>query len=512
MRYLPTEGSHHWDRLWSSLVDKIKDLLEDESVLRTRDRGELRPISELRRRLPVHNDQFGAPLLQDSYPELYLSDKYQNSDIDVLEEFGLSTLMRLEIVELAKRDLARSDSRIRNSSMTSDWHGRVSRLLSIPWTLKNKELGNRSRAATRKLHLIPLINGSWAAATKEIMWADINGIPIPRDLGLRLVCPDAKESDERKRLFDYLGVQSASAQVVRGLVFDKYRRNKATIDIAMSKEHLRFLYLTDIPTAKLSKAEKDVLAVFDSMGAMVIPSLSVVYKEDNQPYGAYQLLGIIGAVLARVSFLNSAYLDDPPEKPSGRTLSWTKWLHDVLGIRRHVRLYDSSSKSLSEEFQYIKKHRRDMLLGYLKHVWPIEGDLVKSDEKALGILRHTDIPSLNEDNEVSPCEASLPLQELRRVCKRFTGGDKAYFLSLPDLVDEIDDAELLVSWGFLAVDLGIGFRDDLDFRLNLITILQDSSDKTPAPEISLRAASLYQYIEAACVASEDPSSARSRVE
>jgi hypothetical protein len=279
----------------------------------------------------------------------------------------------------------------------------------------------------------------------------------------------------------------------------------------MSKEHLRFLYLTDIPTAKLSKAEKDVLAVFDWKRTMVNPGRSVVYKEDNQPYGAYQLLGFIGGALTGVYFLNSAYLDDPPEKPSGGGLSWTQWLYDVLGIRRHVRLYDSSSKSLSEECQYIVKHRRDMLLGYLKHVWPIEGDLVKSDEKVLDRLRHTDMPSLGED-EVSPFKAYLPLQELRRVCKRFTGGDKAYFLSLPNLADEIDDAELLVSWGFLTTDLGVGFRDDLNFRLNLIIILQASSGKIPALEISLRAASLYQYIEAACVASEDPSSARSRVE
>lgn len=50
MRYLPREGTHHWDPFWMKLVDGIKERLKDELVVRTRGKRMLRRIANMRNR------------------------------------------------------------------------------------------------------------------------------------------------------------------------------------------------------------------------------------------------------------------------------------------------------------------------------------------------------------------------------------------------------------------------------------------------------------------------------
>src|SRR5690606_35850548 len=121
--------THHWDPFWKGLVDRIKEQLQYETVLRSRSKGQLRLIRDLKWRHPGVNDRFGSPLFRDLDPELYLSDFYTQQDIGILKDFGLDQLDMVDIVETVQQDLREDSgttSRLRSARSTKDWHTRVS--------------------------------------------------------------------------------------------------------------------------------------------------------------------------------------------------------------------------------------------------------------------------------------------------------------------------------------------------------------------------------------------------
>lgn len=166
--------------------------LHTQQVLRSRQRGVLRPIKELRYRLPSTNDQHGNPLFADLCPELYLSDSYTFQDIALFKKFGLSSLYMNEIVATVKQDLSpvglslfgRPMSRMKASETDDDWHSRDASIFSLPF--KNK--WDRLIQLIKELELIPLHDGLLVPAViRDIYYPSVGGTPVPRDLGLRLL-------------------------------------------------------------------------------------------------------------------------------------------------------------------------------------------------------------------------------------------------------------------------------------------------------------------------------------
>jgi len=158
----------------------------------------MRRIKELRYRLSSHNDRDGNPLFRDLDPELYLSDSFPYADIQILKKFGLSLLYMNEILDTVEKDLKRSSSRLKGSSMDDDWHSKAVSLLSVPFEMEWLDQITRVRA----LDLIPLNNGSWVRANDgEIFYSSVGDVPIPGDLGLRLLHPDPAKNAERREFF-----------------------------------------------------------------------------------------------------------------------------------------------------------------------------------------------------------------------------------------------------------------------------------------------------------------------
>jgi hypothetical protein len=231
MRYLPRKRSHHWDPFWGALVERIEELLGHERILYTRGMRILRPVKDLRYRMECTNDRRGNPLFEDLRPELYLSDAYADEDIKILEDVGLEALNIQHCVDLARQDLASASSRFKSPATDEDWHHRAASLLSVPFQERWKD----QITQLRMLKLIPLVDGSWVAATEgNIFYSDVNDILLPGDLGLRLVSPAAATNAARRTLFDHLGVQSADVANVRSLIFRKYARDPASINFSMS--------------------------------------------------------------------------------------------------------------------------------------------------------------------------------------------------------------------------------------------------------------------------------------
>src|SRR6266480_4751019 len=327
--------------------------------------------------------------------------------------------------------------------MDDDWHSRAASLLSVPFEMECLHQITRVRA----LDLIPLNDGSWVRANDgEIFYSSVCDVPIPGSLGLRLLHPDPAKNAERRELFNHLGVRSADVQNIRSLVFRRYYQgNCEDINLKTSSEHLKFLYLTHSFKHKRESINNNPLLVYDHLGAMVRPSSSDIYIQDDQPYGAQSLLGLSGALKLGVSFISPKYFEDPPEKPSSMDLTWIEWVCEYLGVRRHVRLFDRSTKSLSRESKYIAKRHPQKFLGFLGYLWPEEGKLVIAEANALQKLLKIKVLCMSGE-KARLTESYLPLPELRNVRRRFMEGEHFPFLQLPVSTDDID---ILSRWSFL---------------------------------------------------------------
>lgn len=488
----------------------IKNHLQTQPVLRSRQQGVLRPIKELRYRLLCNNDQHGNPLFADLRPELYLSDSYAWQDIALLEKFGLSALYMNEIVATVKQDLSlvgpglfgRPMSRMKASETDDDWHSKAASLLSLPFRMKWHD----QIQEIKELELIPLHNGLWVPAIiGDIYYPSVGSIPIPRDLGLRLLHPDAAKNAKRRELFNHLGVILANTRNIRSLVLGRYDRDDFRhINLDTSSGHLRFLYLTH--NSRSEWEDNNRIQIYNHLGVIALPSSFDLYIPDDHPYGAQGLLGFDGACALGISFVHAKYLEDPPEKPSGMALTWTEWVYEYLRVRRHIRLVGRHKKSLSRESEFIAKHRPQKFLCFLKHLWPFEGELVLLDTNLLTALKRTEVPCIGGRKQ-QLSETYLPLPGLQELRRRFMEGEYFPFVELPV---SAGNGDLSSQWSFLTNGPGVGFKDDLEFRLRILGFIKEANTIPLGMRRVARLADLYEYIEASCMESRDRLKPRTR--
>jgi hypothetical protein len=190
--------------------------------------------------------------------------------------------------------------------MGEDWHRRIASLLSIPfdqgWDNQVMQL--------RALELIPLVDGSWVAAKEgNIFYSHVNNILLPKEMGLRLVSPANNAS--RRTLLDHLGVRSASVVDVRNRILQRYTRGYApeaprislSVNFSVSLDHLRFLYLNHDSDSMSDSGIKDILRIYNHRDILAPLTMRDLYIQDDQPYGAQQLLGPDGARTVGVAFV-----------------------------------------------------------------------------------------------------------------------------------------------------------------------------------------------------------------
>ena len=495
MRYLPRPGTHHWDPFWNTLVESIMERLKSKRVMRTRGKRVLRRIGDMRHRVGSHNDCHGNPLFPDLDPELYLSDSYAQGDIETLMVFGLRKMFFAEIVEMARRDLAESDppSTLRSQWTDEDWHSRASQLLLSPF---EKKWANQI-AEVRQLDIIPLKDGSWTRADLgDIFYGTIGGISIPRDLGLRIVDPNATKNERRVDLFNALGVQTADVSMVRSRILAMHHEShERPIDFRDALWHLVFLYLTHESRSEEENAGN--LVVYDHRNRPRRPLEHDLYILDDHPYGAQSLLGTGPMVNFGASFVDSRYFRDAPG-PSGLGFTWFEWMHEYVGVRRNIRMLERGGTSLSAECWHIATHQNHKFLEFLKHVWPTQGDAVAGSSNAIQLLRGVPVSCTNGEKAIMR-ESYMPLQELRRVQSRFADSDILPFLD----ISSSDDASLHSEWAFLLNDIGVMYEDDLEFRLHLYhAFIERMGEHLTEKDVS-RLFALCRYIEAWCIGSDD---------
>lgn len=242
MRFLPR---FNFDPFWGTILIKIKNALESTPVLRPRNHGPLRLISQLRVIPNDFNidDNSREPLLTDSSDnEMFLAPEYAEQDIAALKSLGLRSLTVEDVISVVKSDLNASSSRIRSVDRTDEWHSRLSKFLLT--SFKGKCI-----PYLKTMRLIPLSDGQWVSAgLSSVYFPECHGTPIPTDLGLQLVDPTSIRGAApwRKKLFIELGVKYGSSSLVRNLIVARYDKPYPLSNTSLqhSVEHLRHLYFT----------------------------------------------------------------------------------------------------------------------------------------------------------------------------------------------------------------------------------------------------------------------------
>ncbi|KAH7361082.1 hypothetical protein BKA65DRAFT_494597 [Rhexocercosporidium sp. MPI-PUGE-AT-0058] len=464
MRFLPQLTVYPWDGFWKELVQKIISKIQEIPVIVPFDDSPLRLIKNSYRFLPMDLDKNGDPLLEDIWPKVYLSKKYEESDLDKLTQCNLNFVAMTQRVARLRADLARSGSKVKSSTTDKDWHDRLAKALLMCWNRDWVDCQNEWLSAR--------------STVPHLHFPASNGIKIPTDLGLHLLNADTLNSANRMKLFTSLGATEASEEEIKSLIRQRHT-SSASLSAAKVKMHVEFLYLTHVKEIKPSAYSHIYFHVANDK-YIHRPQTDDVYFIDSQPYGPKELIGQDAeddkgkklALFLHDMFAASSYCGSA----KGHSLTWIEFLHSCMGIRRRLRLTKRSSfafgatVSLTPACHYVRQNKAQKLVGLLQYCWIDEENAITASKDILKTIKETEVVCRNgESTEVY--KTILPLPKLENLCAQYEEFDCLPFLAF-DV--PLKDSHLSM-WMFLKDHFGVTVDDNVYFYLEVLKAIAGSS-------------------------------------
>lgn len=495
MRYLPEKDSPGWNKLWLSLINIIADKITRTPVLYGRSMSHRRLIHDLFYITDEVLDENGCPLFYDD-PEQIISQEYEDEDINSLLEYGLCAATFTEIIGWVRSDIRRGDlSRMRSPKTSESWHTRAAQLLSSAFEMNSAQ----EMKKLKKLKLLPLEDGTWVSALHNpVYFSKVNGLDIPSDVQLRVVSKSVANA-ARMMLFKSLGVETASAGLVRKEILRLYSAGETPPSIESSKQHLEFLYLTE-DLADDDEPEYDSLTIYDSNENIYSYLDGYIYIANDEPYGAWELLRRTdpgpnpgnGAPGYRTRFVNEIYFKDCPTAIQSEAWpkAWVEWFYDKLDVENCV---EFDGYVLRGAAKYLQKYRPEKFLGAL-YVWydqkHLSSNFITSMQKKKVLCRG--------NHQVMLKNAYFPTKELERLVERFVGQNVFFpwlWLDIDTTPDVTSDV-IPPRWKSLLTNLKVGFPStDLDFSLDMLKYALKNFPTTVTSSDAARLFELYDHIQ-----------------
>ena len=154
---------------------------------------------------------------------------------------------------------------------------------------------NLEAETVRKMPLIPLRGESWVSGSSGSIFHPVSDrVPVPTDLGLQVVDPQALKNPARKALFTQLGMRNCVTKDVVALIIKKYN-TWSNASVSCSVSHIRYLHWhlpkkeRDLPkTIYLNDQDsRPVYSSFVTHGRKII--VDDLYFETDERYEAKQL-------------------------------------------------------------------------------------------------------------------------------------------------------------------------------------------------------------------------------
>jgi hypothetical protein len=296
MKYIP-EDDKISSPFWSQLLTRIKGAIKTTPVLWPRSRNRLRLISQLKIVPNNFKGSDGEPLVPDLPEEIYLDRKYNAisySALPKLKTLGLRVMSTYDCIERIGRDALSLTSKMKSAN--DDWHESIARILLAVF---EKPLLKTKIPYLKSLPLIPLGHQRWTSIYDGVVFfPDTDHVPIPLDLGLRLIEPKAIRNATRKTLFTKLGVVDADKDIVRNLILEKHGKRWDEITLKSSVSHLQYLYWTRPPrpvslsSPSLRLRESLPFCLFNDFNVSVDGDHDLYFETDGE-YGAKEFLRLV---------------------------------------------------------------------------------------------------------------------------------------------------------------------------------------------------------------------------
>ncbi|KAL4924172.1 uncharacterized protein BDV17DRAFT_301281 [Aspergillus undulatus] len=510
MRYLPPHDWNSQDSLWKGLTREIDRQLQVTPTMWTRSLKGMRTVHDVRL-VPLYmRDRHGEPLVPDLVLEQYLSSRYLQRDLTLLQNYGLRMMSKSEILERLGRDVENDGSSImRNPNTDNDWHSRVAKILISLLKADPAGMGRRIKI----LNLIPLIGGEWRASRtcgiSPIYFHKVHGYPLPTDGPFNLVEPSAESNPVRKQLFELLCVKKASVQEARSRIIGQDKR--WTPHVATSRSYLQFLYLTDhLDRDNDFGLVYNNVRPFNSNNTRLPLSHGVYYFPGDGPYSPQQLLAGFdpgdpsrGANDLRPVILHHEYMRDCPEKPAEEAHTWESWLSVKLKIHNAIPL--TRIGRISEECLYVATSFPEKFMSFLLKSWKSEQLLITGSPTATKQL--LDLEVLCEDGTMYPLGETYIRTDLTKIADTLLReGDFFPWLKIDP---SIDDSAEFAKIDVLAKALHFGHpKTELDFYLSILFFVASASVKRGQLLNNDRVFDLYARIETRCQESASPNEAQ----
>ena len=403
---------------------------------------------------------------------MYLDRKYctgGHNALPKLKTLGLRVMNIHDCVERIGRDARSSTSKMKSAD--DDWHERVARILLVVFEKQHLE---RKIPYLKSLPLIPLGDQQWTSITDgAVFFPDTDDMPIPWDLGLRLIEPKAIKNATRKTLFTKLGVVDADKSIVRKLIWEKHRRRWDEITLKSSVSHLRYLYWTR-PLLRVSPfnglnlvlRKSSPFRLFSDLNTSVDSDHDLYFETDGE-YGTKEFLRLVREENPPKdshsfgSFINQEYLNSMPKQTNGAaSISFDDWLALDVQILQHLRLVGPKDPSqLSKLFLFIIEKHPEKILGTLKAHWAIYKTFTETYPRLRQTLSDVMVPSTNI-GERELRRTFLPLRELEVRCGEFLEPQIFPFLKL-------NHASSVEEWKFLKT-FDVGVENNTNFCLEIL--------------------------------------------
>ena len=466
MRYLP--GDSIYDGFWRSLWDIIREQLEQTPVLEPwSGRGVYKP-SDLQRLSASDIAEDGSPLLRDiEGAEIYLSPQYTEADFQILKRLGTRLLGWGEFLDRLDADLRHPNGSKWRLTKNSDWRTRICTTLSVCF---NKNY-TKQETRLRSLLLIPLSDGRWVDSdpTNHYYFPISDGVSIPVDIGLDLVCSTAMENDAWVDFLCKLGVSNCSHEVVVDSIQKRY--DCTTFEnfvLSNAVAHMRYLYWF-LPEEVSSLAPQ--LRFANRHGSLTKIDQYLYFPDEIDDYSPTQLFKQDAQLPGHpVNYLHVDYLRAVHPQTTHNGRSWTNWLEQVAGIRRTPEIGAPGHDGLSKEFKYIIDYRSNRLLGTLKRGWACYRDRISRSMKEE--LQGSTV--LLENGQTSLLKNTfLPLPKLKHIIEELNIVDAFPFIAMSQTPRD----EERLDWVFLE-DFYISIEEDLVFY---VYVLEAFKETNPAP-------------------------------
>ncbi|KAJ9427185.1 hypothetical protein QL093DRAFT_2631144 [Fusarium oxysporum] len=419
-------------------------------VLRSRNLKHWRLISHVARPSADFEDENNEPLLKD---------------------YGLAALTRSQFLDL--------------------WHSAVARLLS-------RILTDDECSRLKSLPLIQLTDGSWTSvASGPVYFPDAENSCLPEALNIRVASYLASQEPERKSLYRQLGVSQTKVIEVRQMILDSFECS-GTLSLKDVQSYLHYLYLTHQSFTLENERPYRQVRVFTTDMNLQCPQSTVIHlMGTDDPYSLESFLdpALLVANL-HASFLHSEISNNGPKQPSLFHPSWKSWLCNCVGIRERLSLTGpksdvksdaqsdaanddyptvGASETLSNALDYVSKHHKDKFLGILEHLWVFEGPAILKCPALVSKIKG--LPALTLCSVDSSRELQItwfPSNHLKSYVRNFMEHpDEFPFLKL----DEEKDINLALAskWAFLTKNLGVKWKYDLSFLLEILKSIRRHS-------------------------------------